>query len=185
MKTSRNAQPDLWIFGYGSLMWDGWENTYGCTRRVVADLRDHRRAFNKASIERWGTKTAPGPTLNLVAAPHESCRAMAFKFSAASGPSVRAYLKEREGRGFPLREHTVHISSAERVQALIPMYEGNNVVKVASVDKAAEMVCRAVGSGGRCVDYVKGIAAKLAELNIHDPAVTDLLAAIQRKEHAV
>jgi len=38
MKTTREVQPDLWIFGYGSLMWDGWENAHGCTRRVVADL---------------------------------------------------------------------------------------------------------------------------------------------------
>ena len=185
MTTNGIALTNVWIFGYGSLMWDGWENTYGCTRRVVADLPDHRRVFNKASIERWGTKTSPGPTLNLVAAPHESCRGMAFEFPAANGPSVRAYLKKREGDGFPLREHKVHISCTENVQALVPMYEGNNLMRLTSVDETAGMVCRATGSGGRCINYVRGIAAKLAELNIHDPVVTDLLAAIERKEHAV
>ena len=185
MTTSDIAQANVWIFGYGPLMWDGWENAYGCTRRVVADLPDHRRAFNKASIERWGTRTFPGPTLNLVAAPHASCRGMAFEFPAANGPSVRAYLNEREGQGFPLREHKVHISCTENVQALVPMYEGNNLVILTSVDEIAEMVCRATGSGGRCVDYAKGIAAKLAELEILDPVVTDLLAAIEKKEYAV
>jgi cation transport protein ChaC len=185
MKTTDNEHSNLWIFGYGSLMWDGWEKTYECTGRVIADLPCYRRIFNKASIERWGTKAAPGPTLNLVTAPHESCRGMAFKFPAPNGLAVRAYLEKREGPAFPLREHTIHISPIKQIQALVPMYEGDNLVNVINVDETAGMVCRAAGSSGRCMDYVKGIAAKLAELNIHDPAVTDLLAAIERKQHAV
>lgn len=165
-------------------MWDGWENAYGCLRRLVADLPDHRRAFNKASIKRWGTKINPGPTLNVVAVAHGSCRGMAFEFSAERRSSVCAYLKEREGRGFPLRQHTIHFPDAEHVNALVPIYEGNNLVRSASVDDIAEMVCRATGSGGRCIDYVNGIATKLAELNIHDPAVEELVDAInKRKEH--
>lgn len=97
-------------------MLDGWENSYGCTRRVVADLPGHRRVFNKASIERWGAKIAPGPTLNLVTVPYELCRGMAYQFSMANDPSVRAYLKKREGQGFPLREHTIHISLFNRTR---------------------------------------------------------------------
>lgn len=185
MKISKKVQSDLWIFGYGSLMWDGWENAYGCTRRIVADLPGHRRVFNKASIERWGTKISPGPTLNLITAPRESCRGMAFRFPADSGLVACTYLKRREGPGFPLREFTIHISHIGAVQALVPMYEGNNLVKVVSADEIAEMACRAVGSGGRCVDYVQGIASKLAELNIHDPAVTDLFLAIEMRQRAV
>jgi cation transport regulator ChaC len=98
--------------------------------------------------------------------------------------AIRAYLKKREGPGFPLRECTVHISAAESPRALVPMYEGDNLVKASSVDEVAAMVCCAVGSGGRCIDYIKGIAAKLAELNIHDPVVAELLAAVERKGHA-
>lgn len=184
MTASGLAQGDVWIFGYGSLMWDDWENDFGCTRRIVADLPGHRRAFSKASIKRWGTKASPGPTLNLEAAPEAPCRGMVFAFPAASRPAIRAYLMKREGKGFPLREHKIQISCTENVQALVPMYEGKNLV-VASVDRIAEMACRATGAGGRCVDYVKGIAAKLAELEIQDAVVTDLLAAIEKREHAV
>ena len=165
-------------------MWDGWENSHECIRRVVADLPCHRRAFNKASTKRWGTKANPGPTLNLVAAAHGTCRGLAFEFSAKSRSSVCAYLDEREGRGFPLRQHMIHLSSAEDVIALVPIYEGNNLVRSTSLDDVADMVCRATGSGGRCIDYVSGIAAKLAELDIHESAVADLLAAIRRKEDA-
>jgi cation transport protein ChaC len=40
-----------WIFGYGSLMWDGWEEKFGCEERQVAELPGHVRTFNKASVK--------------------------------------------------------------------------------------------------------------------------------------
>jgi hypothetical protein len=33
----------MWIFGYGSLMFDGWESGYGCVRREWASLSGYRR----------------------------------------------------------------------------------------------------------------------------------------------
>lgn len=59
----------MWIFGYGSLMWGGWEATYGCTERLWADLAGYRRAFNKKSVENWGMPQSPGLTLNFLARP--------------------------------------------------------------------------------------------------------------------
>src|SRR6266516_5412200 len=58
----------MWIFGYGSLMFDGWEAACGCTDRKWADLPGYRRCFNKKSVESRGTREAPGLTLNLVRA---------------------------------------------------------------------------------------------------------------------
>jgi cation transport regulator ChaC len=55
----------MWIFGYGSLMWDGWESEFACQERAMATLSGYRRAFNKLSVANWGTKDAPCPTLKL------------------------------------------------------------------------------------------------------------------------
>jgi cation transport regulator ChaC len=38
----------MWVFGYGSLMWDHWETQFGCLRSLVADLPGYQRVFNKA-----------------------------------------------------------------------------------------------------------------------------------------
>ena len=58
----------MWIFGYGSLMFDGWEAFCGCIDRKWADLPGYRRSFNKKSVESRGTREVPGLTLNLVRA---------------------------------------------------------------------------------------------------------------------
>jgi cation transport protein ChaC len=71
----------MWVFAYGSLMWDGWESTNGCVRRTVALLPAYSRAFDKASVKRWSSKDVPCPTLSLVPLPGSSCLGIAFEFS--------------------------------------------------------------------------------------------------------
>src|SRR4030095_13044058 len=56
----------MWVFGYGSLMWDGGEVEFGAARRERATLSGVRREFNKASWKNWGTRAVPAPTLGLV-----------------------------------------------------------------------------------------------------------------------
>jgi cation transport regulator ChaC len=45
----------MWVFGYGSLMWDGWEQALGGQRVDGAVLPDYGRSFNKKSTRNWGT----------------------------------------------------------------------------------------------------------------------------------
>jgi cation transport regulator ChaC len=108
---------------------------------------------------------------------------MAFAFPASSDSTVRTYLREREG--IALCERTIHLRSGGAVAALVTIYAGPGLVQTESVDKTAAMACRAVGSAGRCIDYVRNVASRLDELGISDPAVTDLIAAVDRAEHAV
>jgi glutathione-specific gamma-glutamylcyclotransferase len=71
----------MWIFGYGSLMFDGWESDHGCVGRTWADLVGYRRVFNKKSVVNWGSKKRPGPTLNLKESATSVCRGVAFAFA--------------------------------------------------------------------------------------------------------
>lgn len=174
---------DVWIFGYGSLMWDGWENAFGCRRRDVALLPGYRRVFNKASVVRWGSTAAPGPTLNIEAADGSCCTGLAFAFACAQAIDVRDYLVRREGRDFHLRQRRIDVAPGEQVDALVPIYEGTHRLD-GSADDLARMVCCAAGSGGSCIDYVKGIATRLAQLQIHDAVVVEMLAAVERFERS-
>lgn len=168
----------MWVFGYGSLMWDGWETKRGCTCRVVADLPGYCRMFNKASVRNWGTKAAPGPTLNLSKDSDGVCRGIAFQFSDAQKMEILSYLVEREGKTFPLHEMPVRLEDQSTILAFVPLYNGKNVIEGKTLEEATEMVLAASGTDGTCVAYVNGIADKLAALGINDPAVTDLCKAV-------
>jgi cation transport protein ChaC len=92
----------MWIFGYGSLMWDDWESRYGCLRKCVAVLNGYRRTFNKASTKNRGSKKAPCPTLNLEKDATGACKGMAFSFPDERSRDVRGCLAKREGTNFQL-----------------------------------------------------------------------------------
>lgn len=164
----------MWVFGYGSLMWDGWETTLGCTCRVVADLSGYCRRFNKASVRNWGTKTAPGPTLNLLKLDTGLCRGIAFQFPDAQKSEILSYLQEREGKAFQLQEVEVLLENQSEVLALVPLYNGQNLIEGQTTKELAAMALAASGTDGTCLSYVKGIAEKLMALGINDPAVSDL-----------
>lgn len=168
----------MWVFGYGSLMWDNWEAKYGCTRRVVADLPGYCRRFSKASVKNWGTKATPGPTLNLSKLDAGVCRGIAFEFADVQRMEILSYLEVREGKAFPLHEVVIHFEDQSKVAALVPLYNGKNVIEGKTVKALAAMVLAASGTDGTCLSYVNGIAEKLSALEIDDSAVSDLWNAV-------
>jgi glutathione-specific gamma-glutamylcyclotransferase len=171
----------MWIFGYGSLMGDGWEETFGCLRRTIAVLHGYRRTFNKASTKNWGSKEAACPTLNLEKAEGSACKGIAFEFPDSRDAAVREYLAEREGKGFPLESVTIYLDQGVEVQALVPLYHGKNVLSVDTVREKAAMVARATGTKGSCRNYVREIAQLLARLGIDDPVVTEFWREVQKE----
>lgn len=164
----------IWIFGYGSLMWDGWESEFACQERAKATLSGYRRAFNKLSVANWGTKDAPCPTLNLQADGEASCQGMAFAFAAVDKDAVLARLQKREGKSFALKALSVRLGDGMQVEAYAPLYRGSNLRSGLSLDDQVRMVRAARGASGSGIDYVKGIAARLHALGIDDPAVRAL-----------
>ncbi len=60
------------------------------------------------------------------------------------------------------------------------MYSGTNVLSGKPLAELARMARTAHGTKGRCVDYVRNLAAKLARLGISDAAVEEFLKAIEQ-----
>jgi len=165
----------MWLFGYGSLMWDGWETEFGCRQRIAADLPGHSRVFNKKSLERWGTHDRPGLTLNLARAGH--CHGIAFAFDDAARSNIEAYLSARE----TCAATEVPVALAEQtVGALTYIYDGPRLIEDGlSLEARAGMILAAEGVAGSSYAYIKGVRAHLAELGVSDPEVEALWTAVE------
>jgi cation transport protein ChaC len=168
----------MWLFGYGSLMWDGWEMRYGCRQRVHAMAPQHRRVFNKRSFERWGTSALPGLTLNLapVQGDDAPCQGIAFDFPDAHQKEVEAYLSDRE---------TCHASNIDihfsntATTARTYIYDGPRLIEDAlSLRTRARMILMAEGIAGSSFDYVSNVREHLEQLGVSDPAVDELWHAV-------
>jgi cation transport regulator ChaC len=168
----------MWVFGYGSLMADEWEDRYGCVRRTIATLHGFRRTFTKASTKNWGSKEVPCPTLNLEKVENAECRGVAFHFPDPSDMAVRTYLAEREGEGFPLEEVAIYLEEGTKVPAYTPIYHGSNLITIGETEKA-HMIGQALGSNGSCRSYIKQVVDLLDSLHIEDTAVSSLWKAVQ------
>jgi cation transport protein ChaC len=163
----------MWIFGYGSLMFDGWEASRGCIDRKWANLRGYRRSFNKKSVESRGTSKFPGLTLNLVPTEFATCRGVAFQFNDNDEAKelLRLVARREACKG---RELPVLIDGGGVVKAWVYIYDGKNLIdeKMPLPERAA-MVLKARGIRGSDFDYVKMVYEGLSSVGIDDPAVSE------------
>ena len=168
----------MWIFGFGSLMADGWEVRFDCTNREFAELVGYRRVFNKLSVKNWGTPDCPCPTLNVEAAEGATCVGVAFEFDDSKIAEVDAYLVEREGKNFRPHEVEATLRDGRSIIVRVWIYEGKHVSPAKEPEALVRAVCHATGTHGRCYDYVARVYAQLMEIGIDDPAVTQLWRAV-------
>lgn len=163
----------MWVFGYGSLMLDGWEAKFQGINQGKARLRGYHRAFNKKSTRNWGTKDAPCPTLGLEKLNGANCVGLVFEFNENQRQSIEAYLKNREGESFQLVEREVKLESGQKITALIPINrkEMNTYINNTNFNALGDMARKARGRDGSCFKYIQNIHMKCEELGIKDEYV--------------
>lgn len=163
----------MWIFGYGSLMWDDWEKQLNGQKFDKAVLRNYRRDFNKKSTEKWGTPELPGPTLGLEWLQDSDCVGSAFEFADDKEKVVLEYLSRREGPSFELKSLNILLPDNRSIQAFTPLNKRTATTYIGHIDISirAEMAKNARGTSGNCIDYVANIRNKLVELDIKDKYV--------------
>jgi glutathione-specific gamma-glutamylcyclotransferase len=157
---------DLWVFGYGSLM---WRPGFPHVERHAARLAGYHRSLCLYSLGYRGTPVRPGLVLGL---DHGgSCVGVGFRIAAADADATRAYLAWREGNDV-YHEVSVRLKLVDGrgVKALAyvvnrahPHYAGR-LPPDSLLDHARE----ASGDKGSCRDYIVSTHRHLASLGVRD-----------------
>ena len=165
---------ELWVFGYGSLM---WRPGFAFAERVAATLAGRRRAFCIYSVHHRGTYERPGLVLGL--APGGSVRGIAYRIAPADWGQVYAYLLEREQptETYIEARRVVRLADGRRTDALVflsdvhhPQWAG-----ALSLERQAELISRARGLSGRNVDYLRDLVEHLGQEGIRDRSMEALV----------
>lgn len=162
------SQP-LWVFGYGSLIWDPG---FPVAEAQVARLSDWHRSFCMRSIHHRGTEAAPGLVLALDADPAAHCDGVAFRVTAGAEAATLQALRDREliSSAYLERWLRVGLVDGRQVSALVFVIDPDHVQYCGGLplEDQAQIIAQAIGGRGPNRDYLHATAAHLAELGIAD-----------------
>lgn len=168
---------DLWVFGYGSLM---WRPGFAHAERRPARLTGYHRSLCVLSHVHRGTPERPGLVLGLDRG--GSCRGVAFRVPAGEVEATVAYLRAREQVTAVYRERRlpVMLDDGRRVPALTYLVARAHPQYAGRLDDAEllRLVRQGVGASGANPDYVRATSAHLVGMGIEDRALARLTAAL-------
>lgn len=167
---------DLWVFAYGSLM---WQPGFAPAESVQALLHGYHRALCVYSVRYRGSSERPGLVFGLDLG--GACEGMAMKIAPGDREHVLKYLRDREQVTGIYRAQTRQVllrdGSHRRVRALCFVAERWHPQRVEglSLKDRARVVLASRGIAGRNIDYVLSTLRHLRELDIHDDLLERLV----------
>ncbi len=176
--TAPLAPGDLWIFGYGSLM---WSPGFAYEQKALARAHGYHRALCILSTRYRGTRRRPGLVMGLCRG--GSCWGMAFRVDARRVHRTLASLWERE---MPRRVYEPRLVRVQvgrrRVRALAFLADPRHpsYVKELDLHGRARLVAQGIGQRGACVDYIRNTLEHMHGVGVRDPHLERILHAALR-----
>jgi len=158
----------LWVFGYGSLLWDPG---FTPSETARARLDGYHRSFCMLSIHHRGSKEDPGLVLALDRMRGGQCVGLALRVAEHEQERVLTELRERELISSAYYEDRVPLAldDGREIEALTYIVDTEHRQYCRfELERQAQMIAHAVGGRGPNVDYLNNTAAHLRELGIDD-----------------
>jgi len=166
---------DLWVFGYGSLM---WRTGFKYAEQVDARVFGYHRALCVSSEVHRGTPENRGLVLGL---DHGgSCSGKVFRVSADQKKQVAQYLYARElaTTVYLAKIINAHTSDGRCVRALTFVVDtGHHQYTTGKTpEQLVSIVRSASGRSGRSSEYLLSTLEHLRQSNIHDGRLESIAA---------
>jgi cation transport protein ChaC len=175
LSEAESSKGDLWVFGYGSLMWrPGFE----FLEQVPARLIGEHRALCVYSFDHRGTPEKPGLVLGLDRG--GACRGIAFRVAAQHHNHTVQYLRSREQTTNVYREVTRSVwlenEARQRVSALAYVVDRGHVQYAGRLSLAEQLrhVQQGHGRSGNNRDYVLSTAKSIEAQGFRDQQLHQL-----------
>jgi cation transport protein ChaC len=166
---------DLWVFAYGSLMWDPAFH-FAEVRR--ARVEGYARKFClKDTFGARGTPEAPG--LHAALDTGEGCDGLAFRIAQADIDEETGYIWRRELVAPAYKPVFIAATTAAGPVEVLAMAADHDAAVIRpDLTRAEQVRYLATGAGmlGTSLEYIENLAAHFAVLGIEDDEVTSLLA---------
>ena len=160
------GQDDLWLFGYGSLLWDA---PFPDRAAVAARLVGWRRAMCVWTALARGTPEVPGLSLGLM--PGGSCQGMAFQIGAADRDEALPMIWRRE-MWTDVYVPTWIGMEINGIETPALTFVSNKASRQYAGDLRQEYIVEhialACGERGSCRDYLANTVLKLRDLGMAD-----------------
>jgi cation transport protein ChaC len=165
-------QGELWVFGYGSLMWNpGFEHDHSCSALV----RGYHRAFCIYSVRYRGTHEKPGLVLGLNRG--GSCRGIAYRVPAAAVAATLDTLWAREMPRAVYVPRTVRVfigDAAVNALAFVANTRHEHYAGDLALDHTAQVIACCSGLRGHNTEYLCNTLRHLEELGVRDTMLRKL-----------
>jgi glutathione-specific gamma-glutamylcyclotransferase len=169
----------LWVFGYGSLIWDPG---FPVAERRIARVTGWHRSFCMRSIHHRGTVESPGLVLALDRADGAACTGVAFRVAPGAEAATLAALRERELVSSAYLEEVLTVETDRGLLTALTYVIDPDHAQYCHLNLAeqARIIAQAAGGRGLNRDYLWATAAHLADLGIGDPDLEWLAAEVRR-----
>uniref|UniRef100_T1H797 glutathione-specific gamma-glutamylcyclotransferase n=1 Tax=Megaselia scalaris TaxID=36166 RepID=T1H797_MEGSC len=151
---------DIWIFGYGSLV---WKADFPFIDRLPGFITGYERKFYQNSIDHRGVPSFPGRVVTLV--PTNNVQVYGVAYRIASQRS--SHLDYREKNGYDRCSLVFNIYNSKctvDVIMYVAMQNDSFAGNISEESKIAEQIYKAVGPSGFNREYVYNLEEAMVNL---------------------
>jgi cation transport protein ChaC len=173
------SHSELWVFGYGSLIWNPAIN-YEEKRRC--SIQGFEKKFCFWTTLSRGTVEFPGLMMGLV--PGGSCNGVAFRIDAKNAETELDVLFRREMPHYIYKPTWIEAQCVEtkkpfKTLTFVVDRENQRFVDNLSLENTVRTIATAQGPLGKNCDYLFQLSTKMHDLGFEEPELEDLVCKVK------